>query len=142
MRTTVRQTLKTFQLRHTSCREDILLMFHEHTNALSHSDLEQELGERFDRVTIYRTLKTFLEKGLIHKVLDDEGGTRYALCKHDTCSTDHHQHEHVHFKCRDCGLTTCLDAVHIPSFSLPTGYQQEEVNILVQGVCPTCLTSA
>ncbi|MFN3588695.1 MAG: Fur family transcriptional regulator [Spirosomataceae bacterium] len=137
MRTAVRNTLKEFDLRHTSCREDILLVFNEQNNALSHNDLETVLGERFDRVTIYRTLKTFVEKGLIHKILDDEGGTRYALCK-SSCSHEHHHHDHVHFKCRDCGQTTCIDSVQVPVFHLPAGYEKEETNVLVQGRCPQC----
>lgn len=131
-------TLREFQLRQTGCREDVLDVFLKNLHALAHSDLEDALKEKFDRVTIYRTLKTFLEKGIIHKVLDDVGGTKYALCKH-ACSHEEHNHDHVHFKCIECGLTNCLDHVHIPFFKLPDGYTRQEVNLLVQGVCPNCL---
>ena len=79
-----KNTLKEYDLRHTGCREDILQSFQSYSHALSHGDLETLFGERFDRVTIYRTLKTFVEKGIIHKVLDDEGGTKYALCRSTT----------------------------------------------------------
>jgi Fur family transcriptional regulator, ferric uptake regulator len=133
-----RNTLKEYALRHTGCREDILGVFYKNQYALSHSDLEVTLNDRFDRVTIYRTLKTFLDKGILHKVLDDVGGTKYALCKTDECSHEEHHHDHVHFKCTECGLTNCLDEVHIPSISLPQGYQRIEINMLVQGVCPNC----
>lgn len=132
-----KNTLKNHDLRLTGGREDILQVFLGEENALSHSDIENKLGERLDRVTIYRTLKTFLDKGLLHKVLDDEGGTKYALCR-GGCSQKTHHHDHVHFKCSKCGNTTCIESVHIPVFSLPMGYQRQEVNMLVQGVCPNC----
>jgi Fur family transcriptional regulator, ferric uptake regulator len=132
----VRDTLKDHNLRTTSCREDILDAFLKHAAALSHGDLENLLRDRFDRVTIYRTLKTFLEKGIIHKVLDDEG-MRYALCR-ERCSEHNHHHDHVHFKCNECGQTNCLENLHIPAITLPRGYRAEEMNLLIQGRCATC----
>lgn len=134
-----KDTLKEYELRHTGCRSDILQSFQNFNFALSHGDLEERFGERFDRVTIYRTLKTFVEKGIIHKVLDDEGGTKYALCRNSECSHDNHHHDHVHFKCLQCGNTTCIESVHIPVFNLPEGYKRSEVNMLVQGTCPSCV---
>ncbi|WP_337042083.1 Fur family transcriptional regulator [Emticicia sp. 17c] len=133
-----RNTLKEYDLRHTGCREDILQSFQANNHALSHGDLENQFGERFDRVTIYRTLKTFVEKGIIHKVLDDEGGTKYALCRATECKHDEHHHDHVHFKCLNCGNTTCIESVHIPKINLPEGYKLTDINMLMQGTCPNC----
>ena len=129
--------LQSFGLRHTDTREHIVLCFLAHEKALSQSDLEDNLQKPFDRITIYRTIKTFLEKGLIHKILDDQGGLKYALCS-DSCSDGHHQHDHVHFKCTQCLQTTCIDNTFVPSITLPTGYSRQEVNLLVHGLCPTC----
>ncbi len=134
---TTADTLKEFDLRRTSSREEVLTLFLKASHALSHGDLEQGLGPDYDRVTIYRTLKTFLDKGILHKVLDDEGGTKYALCR-PGCGKDDHHHDHVHFKCELCGQTTCLDNVQIPAISLPVGYQRQEVNLLIQGTCSIC----
>jgi Fur family transcriptional regulator, ferric uptake regulator len=129
--------LKEFSLRNTSCREEILQVFLNKNFALSHADIENKLSENFDRVTIYRTLKTFLDKGIIHKVLDDEGTTKYALCK-EACAHHEHHHEHVHFKCIQCGLTNCLEDIQIPLLQLPDGYSRIETNLLVQGICQLC----
>ena len=105
--------------------------------AISHGDIENSVKGRYDRVTIYRTLKSFLETGLIHKVLDDTGGTRYALCA-DACADGHHHHDHIHFKCSNCNETTCLDGVHIPEVRLPEGFVAAESNFLITGVCKKC----
>lgn len=139
MKPAIKDTLKTYNLRQTDCREGILDVFMNKEHALAHADVEAQLTEQFDRVTVYRTLKTFVDKGLIHKVLDDEGGVKYALCKDNCHAGDHtHHHDHVHFKCTACGLTTCLDHVVIPNFILPEGYKRVETNLLVQGICKGC----
>ena len=137
MQNEIKNILKEYELRNTSCREEILDVFLQRNFALSHADIESSVHEDFDRVTVYRTLKTFLDKGLIHKVLDDEGVTKYALCK-ERCSHTEHHHEHVHFKCVECGLTNCLDTVQIPAIALPTGYKLAESSLLMQGVCQDC----
>lgn len=130
------QILKDFKLRSTPNRVAILHAFLKREYALSHGDVERDVPPSFDRVTVYRTLKTFLDKGLIHKVLDDEGTLKYALCN-EACTTAHHHHDHVHFKCTICGQTNCL-STEIPAVKLPKGYRADEVNVLIQGVCESC----
>lgn len=135
MTVTTADILKDNQLRVTSCRRDVLQTFLKRQVALSHADLEEALKENYDRVTIYRTLKTFVDSDLIHKVLDDSGATKYALCLHDVQT---HDHEHVHFKCLKCGQTNCIEEVSLPAIPLPKGYIGKEMNLLVQGICKNC----
>jgi Fur family transcriptional regulator, ferric uptake regulator len=128
--------LKNFSLRSTPTRQQIIHLFLKKNYALSHGDIEKEITDDLDRVTVYRTLKTFLDKGLIHKVLDDEGSLKYALCN-EACTLTGHHHDHVHFKCAVCGQTNCLN-VEVPVVKLPKGYMANEVNLLIQGVCDRC----
>lgn len=137
MRKRESEILKDFDLRTTTSRSDILKLFIKNPYALSYSDIEKEVAEVYDRVTVYRTLKTFLDKGVIHKVLDDEGALKYALCN-ELCTNHEHHHEHIHFKCDNCGQTLCLDEVNIPAILLPAGYSLREVNLLIQGKCNKC----
>lgn len=125
-------------LRRTQTRADILGIFLNKDVALSEPELEKAIQGRCDRVTIYRTLSTFLDKGILHKVLDDTGAMRYALCAPGCHDTHDHQHDHVHFKCDECGKTICVDEVRIPSVNLPEGYKLSAVNMLLQGTCPNC----
>ncbi|WKZ59494.1 MAG: transcriptional repressor [Cyclobacteriaceae bacterium] len=130
------QLLKEFKLRSTPSRKAILNFFLKKNYALAHADIEKGIPSHFDRVTVYRTLKTFLDKGLIHKVLDDEGALKYALCT-EACTMTGHHHDHVHFKCVRCGQTNCLDT-EVPPVKLPKGYLPGEINLLIQGVCAKC----
>ncbi|MEL6534578.1 MAG: transcriptional repressor [Bacteroidota bacterium] len=129
--------LKNHRLRQTQNRTAILDVFVTNASALSHSDLESSLGSKVDRVTIYRTIKSFLDHGIIHKVLDDEGGAKYAICK-DSCLPHNHHHNHVHFKCQNCGKTQCMEDLSIPEFILPEGFVAKEMDLLIQGNCANC----
>ncbi|MEP2773570.1 MAG: transcriptional repressor [Fulvivirga sp.] len=129
-------TLRNFKLKSTPCREEVLSLFFKNDHALSNAFIEKNIDASYDRVTVYRTLKSFEDKGLIHKVLDDNSITKYALCQ--DCTTHEHHHEHVHFKCQQCGQTTCIDSIEIPEVKLPKGYKVAERNLLIQGVCDQC----
>ena len=133
----LKEELAHHTLRSTASRLAVLAVFKNNKFALSHTEIEKELGKDYDRVTIYRTLTSFLDKGLIHKVLDDSGVSKYALCQHD-CSTDSHQDNHVHFKCSICGSSECLTELSIPNMILPEGYVLEHSNLLMEGTCNSC----
>jgi Fur family ferric uptake transcriptional regulator len=129
--------LRASRLSVTASRRRILELFLEKDSALSHHDLEAGISGSFDRVTVYRTLQTFLEKGLIHSVPSSDNVVRYALCK-DACVEGHHHDDHVHFVCDACGATTCIDEVSIPSIRLPRGYRVRQIGMVVNGTCGRC----
>ena len=104
--------------------------------AVSLNDLEASF-HRSDRVTLYRTLKTFEEKGLVHSIGDGTGSVKFALCA-EGCSPQEHHDLHVHFHCRQCSETYCLPKSRIPEVPLPDRFQTEEVNLMVKGLCATC----
>jgi Fur family transcriptional regulator, ferric uptake regulator len=131
------ELLKKNQLSITAGRKQILGYFLQQEGALSHSDIEKKAGGKFDRVTVYRTLQAFLEKGLIHNIPTADNSIRYALCK-DDCSGGQHRDDHVHFICNSCGNTICLEDVTIPSIKLPGGFATQQVEMLVSGVCRNC----
>ncbi|MFZ9660960.1 MAG: Fur family transcriptional regulator [Chitinophagaceae bacterium] len=129
--------LKRNQLSITDSRKSILQQFVQSKVALAHHELERNTSEKIDRVTIYRTIQTFMDKGILHTIPTADNTIRYALCKEE-CSEGHHHDDHVHFVCERCGITTCLDETAIPSIPLPKGYKSTQVNILVNGICKSC----
>jgi Fur family ferric uptake transcriptional regulator len=133
--------LKRQALSVTESRKRILQYFLDQPGALSHGDIEKKAGTTFDRVTIYRTLQTFVDRGLIHTSPSADNAVRYALCK-DECGDGHHRHEHIHFVCQQCHHTFCLDEVVTPVLKLPKGYSPRQVEVLVQGKCKDCTETA
>jgi Fur family ferric uptake transcriptional regulator len=133
----INDILRNNQLSVTGSRKRILELFLMSNGALAHGDIEKKTGEKFDRVTVYRTLQTFLEKGIIHTIPTADNTVLYALCK-DNCSGGHHHDNHVHFVCHKCGTTTCLPDVTIPEVKLPKGFLPEEFQMVVTGLCSVC----
>ena len=134
---TITDLLKQHKLRKTQIREVILGKFLTAGSALTHSELEQALAGEFDRVTIYRTLKSFDEKGLIHKVIDDEAVVKYAICDELCDEHEHHDH-HAHFKCDTCKQTICLHHIHVNPPTIPNGYIAKDYQLLIRGICKNC----
>jgi len=121
----------------TDSRRKILSLFLATRGALAHGDIEKRAGEKFDRVTVYRTLQTFVEKGIIHTIPTADNSIRYALCKE--CEEGHHHDDHVHFICTNCDRTICLDDIISPKIDLPEGYIAENVQVVINGVCKDCV---
>ena len=65
------------QVRPTAMRLLVLGYLLKQAAAISLNDLETYF-HRSDRITLYRTLKTFEEKGLVHKIDDGTGSVKYA----------------------------------------------------------------
>lgn len=136
----IQQLLKRNQLSITDSRSKILELFLQQNGALAHADIEKKSGASFDRVTVYRTLQTFVEKGIIHTIPTADNSILYALCK-DACTEGHHHDHHVHFVCTQCSNTICLEDITVPDVKLPGGYQATQVEVVVNGVCKDCLVS-
>jgi Fur family transcriptional regulator, ferric uptake regulator len=134
--TDVDEILRRNSLSVTESRKKILNLFINIHGALAHADIERKAGEKFDRVTVYRTLQTFVEKGIIHTIPTTDNSVRYALCK--DCTEGHHHDNHVHFICKQCGATLCLDDVAIPEIRLPKGFSVNEIEVVVKGICKDC----
>jgi len=131
------EILKTNNLSVTDSRKKILGLFLNSSGALAHADIEKNAGEKFDRVTVYRTLQVFVDKGIIHTIPTPDNSIKYALCK-DECTEGHHHDHHIHFQCKECGNTYCLDEVTTPDIKLPKGYAPEQIEVVISGVCKNC----
>lgn len=133
----VNEILKKNELSVTEGRKKILELFLNSDGALAHADIEKRTGENFDRVTVYRTLQTFVDKGIIHLIPTTDNSILYALCK-DNCEAGHHHDDHVHFVCDVCNKTICLEEVTVPQVKLPKGFTPNHAEMVVSGICGDC----
>jgi Fur family ferric uptake transcriptional regulator len=135
------QLLERNDLKKTKPRISVLKVLASRKTATSQPDLEEILGKEIDRVTLYRVLKTFEEKGIIHKILDLNGTANYAACD-ESCTEHEHDDKHVHFNCTSCLNVYCLDELHVPSLSMPKGFTAANVALIVYGICDKCNQNA
>ncbi|MFK7773788.1 MAG: Fur family transcriptional regulator [Saprospiraceae bacterium] len=123
------------EVRITPMRQLLLEFFLKKSKILGLSELEK-VFPKSDRITIYRTLKTFEEKGIIHSVPNGNAEMKYALCQ--DCQVANHSDYHPHFYCSKCEELSCLESVFIPSVELPKDYSFEKIEMKIHGVCPKC----
>lgn len=131
------ELLQKHKLKITVPRLSVLAILSSRKAAFSQPDLEDILGKDVDRVTLYRVLRAFEEKGIIHKIIDLSGRANYAVC-HDSCTEENHQDHHVHLNCKICTRVYCLDSLSIPHIKLPLDFSVDSINMIVYGTCSSC----
>ena len=130
------ELLKNHGLKNTKQRQLVLEELAKTKSALSQPELEKTLGKVMDRVTLYRILSSFEEKGIVHSVLDLNGTTNYASCS-TACTEGHHHDQHLHFNCTNCQKIYCLD-VKIPNIKMPLGFKAINIKTTASGICSNC----
>lgn len=123
-------------VRPTAMRILIYKYMAEKEVAVALTDIENAFAKA-DRTTLYRTLKTFEEKGIVHQIDDGTNISKYALCE-PGCNCELEQDLHLHFHCNNCEETVCLTEQKIPHINLPDGYIAEDANLVVKGICEKC----
>jgi Fur family ferric uptake transcriptional regulator len=134
--TEIEKTLNSFDVRPTAMRLLIYKFLARKEIAVTLSDIENAF-EKADRTTLYRTIKTFEEKDIVHQIDDGTGITKYALCEQG-CNCDIKNDLHLHFHCNNCNETTCLTDHKIPQIKVPDGFVSENVNLVIKGICDKC----
>jgi Fur family ferric uptake transcriptional regulator len=128
--------LENNNIRPTAMRLLVLKYLLHNNIASSLTDIENYF-DNSDRTTLFRTMKTFVENGMVHMIDDGTGIKKYALCE-ESCNCEIDTDLHVHFHCSLCKETICLPKHKIPRVDLPEGYKAEEINLVVKGTCEKC----
>ena len=130
-----RKMLKAAKLYCTSGRVAVLKVLIKARKPLNQVLIARRLGkECFDKVTIYRTLKSFLDAGLVHKAFMEKRAWHFELahnCTESQC--------HPHFTCICCGNTHCLMGMSLPMAKSPhRGFIIHRQQVRLEGLCPAC----
>lgn len=135
------ELLDRYHLKKTKTRLRVLEILDGSETAISHPILEKTLGKDTDRVTLYRVLKSFEDKCIIHKIMDRNGTSFYALC--DSIDQLHRHHDtHVHFNCVVCLKVYCIEDLKLPHMALPKGFSESSKSLVIYGTCDICNQAA
>ncbi len=127
--------LKEVNLNATEARIATMQLFESHEEPIDAQHLLEDLQKKFkiDRVTVFRILNTFTEKGLLKKLEFGEGKARYELAQEE----DHH-----HLICENCGAIEDIPDTLIPGVEKEI---QQKHKFLVKkhsleffGLCANC----
>lgn len=87
---------------------------------------------KLDKVTVYRTLESFVEKNLVSRIEFGDGVTRYEIL---------HGHHH-HIVCTECGITAdvenCMEAKKVKELESKTGFIVSSHSLEFFGLCKNC----
>lgn len=135
----VKHIIQRCGLKVTDARIHVLRVLMHSPVALSHGDIEKHIGPgNPDKVTLYRTLNTFVKSGLAHRVATEDRRWLYAHHKQDPGSVES---DHAHFICDDCEQIYCLP-IH-PEEPITTdledgGFVVRTHEYRLHGLCPLC----
>lgn len=121
-------------IRPTAIRQMVFKEVKGYGHAFTLSDMEQRLAT-LDRSTLFRTLTLFVKHKLLHEADNGYGSKLYCLCE---CRHEHHHTPHLHFICTSCHDTFCIKDIDLSALPHPKGYEVEEVNLIMRGLCPKC----
>jgi Fe2+ or Zn2+ uptake regulation protein len=126
--------LRKAQLRVTSHRLAILRILSVAGQPLTRQEIAECLDTPCpDKVTIYRTLQTLINAGLVHKAFLQHRTWHFELahnCTDNQC--------HPHFSCTSCGRTHCMVGIPVPMTTRWQGYVIEHQRVQLEGLCPDC----
>ena len=133
--TQARTMLKAAKLYCTSGRMAVLKVLIKANRPLNQVQIARRLGkEHFDKVTIYRTLESLFEVGLVHKAFIEKRAWHFELAHNCTKSQCH-----PHFTCIRCGDTYCLTGMALPMARSPhRGFIIHRQQVRLEGLCPAC----
>ncbi len=131
----IRNLLRSRKLKATPIRLELLSAIARNDRAMPYTEIQEVLRD-YDRVTLYRTIHSLLDSGLIHKAMTDEKDTFYALCS-TQCNAKRHNHRHIHFKCLHCESVTCLPVETSTELDIPD-HIVNELRIEASGICASC----
>jgi Fur family ferric uptake transcriptional regulator len=135
----IARLLKKAKLRRTPVRAGVLEVLAKASRPMGAVEILEKLPPQTDAVTVYRTLNTFANKSIAHRVRGEDRTWRYALGD----PQDTAPHQHPHFVCESCGKVECLKESEIPtaflsSLRLSGRYRIHYPEVVLHGVCPRC----
>jgi Fur family ferric uptake transcriptional regulator len=123
------------RLRRTAPRIAVLSVLIEAAAPITQDCIASALGRSApNKVTIYRTLETFLAAGIVHKAFLHDRTWHFELANHCTPAQCH-----PHLTCTNCGETHCLPDLEMPTLQTRhKGFIIHRRQTRLEGLCPKC----
>lgn len=122
----------------TKSRVTVFKMLCRHKDTLSVSYINKYFSGSVNRVCVYRALKVFLQKGLLTKVPNAAGETKYILSINEKTGANNSKIQVAYFVCTSCERMTVLDETVFCPFKLPENLKVKHCHVLIEGVCTKC----
>lgn len=138
MNSNIIKILENYAVKPTPMRMLVLEQMITQCRNLSLTEMESLLYPA-DRVTIYRTLQTFVKNGIAHSIDIANSGSVYALCP-EGCTHNAHNDKHPHFVCESCKKIICSTDFIFSLQQKPNTpqYVIHKIEMTIKGICGEC----
>lgn len=131
----VRERIRKAGLRSTSARVAVIQRLEIASGPITHAEIAEELVTLgYDKATVYRNLIDLTDAGMVTRSEHGDHVWRFEL-RHEN---EHHDNDHPHFLCLDCGEVTCLSDVSV-TINPPPGSKKSHISelteVLLKGHC-------
>jgi Fur family ferric uptake transcriptional regulator len=141
-------------LRVTGTRLRVIRALQSGDTPLNAQEIVGRLGDEVDRVTVYRTLNTLVDRGIAHRVNPGDRVFRFGLSPGVGAGAGGSAHGHPHFVCDECGAVECLEDAEVivkPRAAARTrgksaaarrtpAFRVSQQEVLLHGTCGDCTT--
>jgi len=131
MKEDLRATLKQHHISITKPRLAMLEIFLNANGALSYDYFLSHPSLQLNRVTVFRVLNLFTKKNIIHRIPATDNTNRYLLQGASAIV-------HSNFMCTKCKTIIPLETIVSPKVKLPKDCIQQNVEIIIGGLCASC----
>lgn len=135
---TVVAKLREHHVHLTQNRITVFKLLSESTRALSVSLIMKQSETSLDRISVYRALRYFLQKGIVEVVPNNMGVAKYILASSNREVVKSRDTKCAYFICSCCQHTELIaEPINIKPASL-TKHQVSKYSLILEGLCSSC----
>ena len=122
----------------TQNRITVFKLLTESKTALSVTVIMKQSEMLLDRISVYRALRYFLQKGIVEVVPNNKGNARYILASPNKAVVKNRDTKCAYFVCSCCQHTELiLEPLNIKLDSL-TKHLVNKYSVILEGLCSNC----
>ena len=119
----IEELIKDKKIKLTTARVSLLEVLHQADRPLCYEEIKNDIS--MDKATFYRNISKFEEEGILNAFESNDKKRYFEL----------RIKPHAHFVCVECNSVECIKNIDI---TLPN---YEINNVIINGICPSCLGS-
>ena len=130
--------LREHQVHLTQNRIAVFKLLTESKTALSVCTIMNQSESILDRISVYRALKYFLQKGLVEIVPNNKGNSRYIIASSNNVNAKSRDEKCAYFICSTCQHTEIILAPVNIKIELLTKNHINKCSLILEGICGNC----
>lgn len=131
--------LREYQVHLTQNRIAVFKLLTESKTALSVCTIMKQSESLLDRISVYRALKYFSQKGIVEIVPNNKGNASYILASINKKIVKRKNNKSAYFVCSSCQQTEIILEPIVVNLDLLTNRRIRNYKLIIEGLCISCI---